>query len=86
MDDTLKGIIIWKLLVGNAMADTWAGHGADLNQVADTKKELNSWIDATAWTVQARIDAVCQALDKDKHPSEPKEQKIKRACMLSLSN
>ncbi len=41
------------------MADTWAGKGAEINEVPWTKKSINNEIDATAWLVQDRIMAVC---------------------------
>ena len=74
-EDLARGIITWEHKIGNGFADTWAGYAAEINQGDENRKQLISWIDATAWIVQSRIMAVCQFLDSHKADERPKKPK-----------
>ena len=54
--DIDKGIITYHQLLGNSLADTWAGKGAELCEVPDTKVSINNWSDATAWLLHDRAE------------------------------
>ena len=60
IEDMSKGKISFYDRLGNGMADTWAGHGAAIQGLPDTKKSILSWIDGRSWLIQSRIIAAVQ--------------------------
>ena len=62
---------------GNGLADTWAGKGAEINQMSPNSKSVRSWIDASTWLIQQRMMACVQLyIPKEDHVKT--EAKIRR--------
>jgi hypothetical protein len=79
-----QGTISFQDVQGNAMADTWAGHGATLEEYPAENREHISKLDGTAWIIQSRIMAVCTLyLEKaEKETHDPKPRKDKHVAAL----
>jgi hypothetical protein len=83
-DDIAQGRISKFDRVGNDIADHWAGHGAMLHQLSEQAINILNTIDATAWSIQRRLIAICQEyLTHDKYvkkerkaPSSPLDNDI----------
>jgi hypothetical protein len=83
-EDITAGRITKYDRVGNDLADHWAGHGALIDQIPDTTKNIVNTIDATAWTIQKRLITICMNyLEHEKYT--PKEPKPRQGSILDTS-
>jgi hypothetical protein len=74
-EDIANGRITRYDQIGNDIADHYALHGALINEAPETVTNIINMIDATAWTIQNRLIAICQNyLEHDPH--EPKNARI----------
>ena len=73
---------------GNAYADTWAGFGAGLQGLPESRKSTLSHIDGTAWLIQSRIIACVHefADKKDYEDKEPVPKRVKIDPLESLGH
>jgi len=78
-----EGIVTQEHAQGNALADHWAGKGADINEPENGTQLIVKKLDTYAWLIKSRIIAVCQEFlekreDKDEEERPPP---LPRPCL-----